>query len=155
MKRGLTLLLASLVLAVSLTACGGDTKNNQNGDAVLGGGDKNTSQTHENGSGSVNGNNSASGNGNGDAITGSMENGMADIENGLDDTMRDAGDTIGDMMDDLAGDNTRNGTNNTTRSTNHSTARNSARTTPQNGSGPAWQGNLKKPSFPGTAGRSL
>ncbi len=39
MKRSLTLLLASLMLAVGLTACGGDTKQNSNQDAVQNGGD--------------------------------------------------------------------------------------------------------------------
>lgn len=136
MKRGLTLLLASLVLAVFLTACGGDTKNNHNGDSVLDGEDRNTVTD---GSQNSDGNGSASGNGNGDSITGDIRDGMDDIRDGVDDAMRDAGDAMDGVMDDLTGNDTGSG----------------AQTTPQKGTGPAWQGNLKKPNYPGTSGRSF
>lgn len=139
MKRGLTLLLASLVLAVSLTACGGDTRDKQNGDAVLGSGNNGASDaggsaqapdsSANGGSGSDDRTGSNSGTG-----SGSVRDGMEDLEDGLDDAMRDAGDAVDGMMDDLTGNSTGG----------------SAQGTPQRSSGPAWQGNLRKPSFPGS-----
>ena len=135
MKRGLTLVLASLVLAVALTACGGDTKNNHNGDSVLDGEDRNTVTG---GGQNSTGNGSASGNGSGDSITGDIRNGMDDVRDGVDDAVRDAGDAMDGVMDDLTGSGV-----------------DGARTTPQRGAGPAWQGNLKKPDYPGTGGSSF
>lgn len=138
MKRGLTLLLASLLLAVSLSACGGDTRKHQNGDSVLDGGNGSANDSYQPPDGGTDGkDNSASGNGTGDAITGGVRDGMEDIQNGLDDAVRDAGDAMDGVVDDLTGNSA------------------GARSTPQSSGGPAWQGNLKKPSFPGSAGSSF
>lgn len=138
MKRGLTLLLASLVLAVSLTACGGDTRDKQGEDGVLG-----NPSGASNGGGSTQDSGSAGG-GNGSAGS-DVRDGMDDLENGMDDMLQDAGDAMDDMMDGLAGDTAGNGAGNGS----------GTQGTPQSGRGPAWQGNLHKPNFPGSAGGSL
>lgn len=145
MERGLTLLLASLMLAVGLTACGGDTTrgNNQNDDAIMGGdtgggltggdlndgltgGDTGNSQTNGLSNGSTRSNSQTSGLTNGSTQSGRTGSASGDIRRGLDDVMRDAGNAMDDMVDDLTGThNTRN-----TRS-----------------SGPSWNGNLSRPEY--------
>ena len=78
MKKGLTFLMVSLMLVFSLTACGGNDKQqeNQNGSAVVGGetannsdngSDTGTGSNSENNGGSMAGNNSGSSNGNSDS----------------------------------------------------------------------------------------
>ena len=82
MKRSLTLLLASLFLVFSLTACGGNGKNNngQNGN------DQNNSAA----TGDTAGNNGTANNGNGGLVddTGDV---LEDIGNGTRDVLDDAG----------------------------------------------------------------
>ena len=90
MKRSLTLLLASLFLVFSLTACGGNGKNNgQNGN------DQNNSTV----TGDTAGNNAENGT-NGTANNGNTANGglvddtgdvLEDIDNGTRDVLDDAG----------------------------------------------------------------
>lgn len=107
MKRSLTLLLASLLLVLSLTACGGDDKQqdtaNQNGSAV-------TNSDNANGNGAAD-NNGTNGNGSG---TGSLAQDAGDaVTDGID----DVADGIDDVGDALTGDNGQNGTANKTRNT--------------------------------------
>nr|WP_326185074.1 hypothetical protein [uncultured Oscillibacter sp.] len=104
MKRSLTLLLASLLLAFSLAACGGDNKQdtNQNGSAV-------TSSDNANGNGTDNATD--------DRTDSNGTNGGSLAE--------DAGNAVTDGIDDvgdaLTGDNAQNGTANKTRSTGGAT----------------------------------
>jgi len=68
MKKGLTFLLVALMLVFSLTACGGNDKQqeNQNDSAVVGGDTANNSDNgSDTGSGSTSGNNGNSGNNSG------------------------------------------------------------------------------------------
>lgn len=122
MKRGLTLLLASLMLTVGLTACGGDTKNPQN--------DRNDSAV-TGGAGDNAPNDSANyGDTNGALADGSqndLDDTMRDIEDGLDDAMRDAGDAVDDLMD---GGHPKTATS-------------------QLPGTPGWNGNLRQPDYPG------
>lgn len=96
MKRSLTLLLASLLLVFSLTACGGDNKQdtNQNGSAVTnsdnaggngtdGAADDRTDSNGTNGSGSL----------------------AEDAGNAVTDGIDDVADGIDDVGDALTGDN--------------------------------------------------
>ena len=102
MKRSLTLLLASLFLVFSLTACGGNGKNNgqhgtdQNNSAVTGDTAGNNAENGNNGTAN-NGNtdnsganNSTTNNGNGGLVddTGDV---LEDIGNGTRDVLDDAG----------------------------------------------------------------
>ena len=100
MKRSLTLLLASLFLVFSLTACGGNGKNNngqngndQNNSAVTGdtAGNNAENGTANNGNTDNSGaNNSTTNNGNGGLVddTGDV---LEDIGNGTRDVLDDAG----------------------------------------------------------------
>ena len=101
MKRSLTLLLASLFLVFSLTACGGNSKNNngQNGN------DQNNSTV----TGDTAGNNAENGtNGtanNGNTANGGVNNGTTNNGNGglVDDTgdvLEDIGNGTRDVLDD-------------------------------------------------------
>lgn len=108
MKRSLTLLLASLLLVFSLTACGGDDKQqdtaNQDGSAV-------TNSDNANGNGSSADNNGTNGNGSG---TGSLAGDAGDaVTDGIDDVT----DGIDDVGDALTGGDSQNGTANKTRNT--------------------------------------
>lgn len=110
MKRSLTLLLASLLLVFSLTACGGDEKQqdtNQNGSAVTNSdnanGNKNDTDDRSD--------NGTNGNGNG---TGSLAQDAGDaVTDGIDDVK----DGIDDVGDALTGDNVQNSTTSKTRNT--------------------------------------
>lgn len=105
MKRSLTLLLASLLLVCSLTACGRDDKQqetNQNGSAVTdsGGtaGDQSgtgTEQGASNGTGSV----------------------MEDMGDAVTDGVNDVADGIEDVGDAITGDQTKSGTASRARGT--------------------------------------
>lgn len=115
MKRSLTLLLASLLLVFSLTACGGNDKQqdtNQNGGAVTdsgnasGNGGAANDRTDNNGTGS-------NGNGNG-AGTGSL---AQDAGNAVTDGIDDVKDGIDDVGDALTGNSGQNGTASKTRNT--------------------------------------
>lgn len=103
MKRSLTLLLASLFLVFSLTACGGNGKNNngqngndQNNSAATGDTAGNNAENGTNGTANngntANGgvNNGAANNGNGGLVddTGDV---LEDIANGTSDVLDDAG----------------------------------------------------------------
>ena len=108
MKRSLTLLLASLFLVFSLTACGGNVKNNngQNGN------DQNnstvTGDTADNNGPAENGTNGTANNGNtanGGVNNGTTNNGTANNGNGglVDDTgdvLEDIGNGTRDVLDD-------------------------------------------------------
>lgn len=143
MKRGWTLLLASLMLAALLTACGRDAGNDSNSgngdstyrddtqDGLMDGG--NVQDGTQNGNGDSNVRNDAQNGTNGDNnVRNDAQNGTDrdDAHNGLDDAMRDVGDAAEDLLDDV----TPGGT----------PQRNARRQT-----GPAWSGNLQKPDFPG------
>lgn len=95
MKRGWTLLLASLTLAALLTACGGDSRNDNQNDGT--GRDDNTYQ--DNGTGRDDG-----------TLRDDVQNGMDDARNGLEDTMRDMGDAAEDLLDDVTPGGTPRGT---------------------------------------------
>ena len=98
MKRSLTLLLASLFLVFSLTACGGNGKNNngqngndQNNSAVTG---DTAGNNAENGTAN-NGNTS-----NGGANNGTTNNGNGGLVDDTDDVLEDIGNGTRDVLDD-------------------------------------------------------
>lgn len=118
MKRSLTLLLASLLLVFSLTACGGDEKQqdtNQNGSAVTNS-DNNqgtaSDKTDLNDSQNNTNQNTTDKNqtNNGDSV-------MDDVGNAITDGVDDVADGIEDVGDAITGDNAKSGTVNRTRST--------------------------------------
>lgn len=119
MKRSLTLLLASLLLVCSLTACGRDDKQqetNQNGSAVTdsGGtaGDQSGTGTEQ---GTANGSDPANGAGNGASNgTGSV---MEDMGDAVTDGVNDVADGIEDVGDAITGDQTKSGTASRARGT--------------------------------------
>lgn len=119
MKRSLTLLLASLLLVFSLTACGRNDKQqdtNQNDSAVTNSDnnqgaasdktDQNDSQNNTNQN--TTGQNDT--NHNGDSV-------MDDVGNAITDGVDDVADGIEDVGDAITGDNAKSGTVNRTRST--------------------------------------
>lgn len=110
MKRSLTLLVASLLLVFSLTACGGNDKQqdnnaNQNGSAVTG--SDNAADNNDNAAN--NGENNANGNQD-DSL-------MDDVGDAITDGANDVKDGIDDVGDAITGDNTNTGTANRTRGT--------------------------------------
>ena len=101
MKRSLTLLLASLFLVFSLTACGGNGKNNngQNGN------DQNNSAATGDtaGNNAENGTNGTANNGNtsnGGANTGTTNNGNGGLVDDTGDVLEDIGNGTRDVLDD-------------------------------------------------------
>ena len=106
MKRSLTLLLASLFLVFSLTACGGNGKNNngqngndQNNSAVTG----DTAGNNSNNGPAENGTNGTANNGT--TANGGTNNGTTNHNNGglIDDTgdvLEDIGNGTSDVLDD-------------------------------------------------------
>ena len=101
MKRSLTLLLASLFLVFSLTACGGNGKNNngQNGN------DQNNSAVTGDtaGNNAENGTNGAANNGNtanGGVNNGTTNNGNGGLVDDTGDVLEDIGNGTRDVLDD-------------------------------------------------------
>ena len=101
MKRSLTLLLASLFLVFSLTACGGNGKNNngQNGN------DQNNSTVTGDtaGNNAENGTNGAANNGNtanGGVNNGTTNNGNGGLVDDTGDVLEDIGNGTRDVLDD-------------------------------------------------------
>ena len=101
MKRSLTLLLASLFLVFSLTACGGNGKNNngQNGN------DQNNSAATGDtaGNNAENGTNGTANNGNtsnGGANNGTTNNGNGGLVDDTGDVLEDIGNGTRDVLDD-------------------------------------------------------
>ena len=100
MKRSLTLLLASLFLVFSLTACGGNGKNNgqngndQNNSAVTGDTAGNNAENGTNGTAN-NGNTS-----NGGANNGTTNNGNGGLVDDTGDVLEDIGNGTRDVLDD-------------------------------------------------------
>ena len=101
MKRSLTLLLASLFLVFSLTACGGNGKNNngQNGN------DQNNSAVTGDtaGNNAENGNNGTANNGNtdnGGANNSTTNNGNGGLVDDTGDVLEDIGNGTRDVLDD-------------------------------------------------------
>lgn len=110
MKRSLTLFVASLLLVCSLTACGGNDKQqdnnaNQNGSAATG------SDTASGSNGNATNNGDTNTNGNRDDSL------MEDVGDAITDGADDVADGIDDVGDALTGDNAKNGTANRTRGT--------------------------------------
>ncbi len=98
MKRSLTLLLASLFLVFSLTACGGNGKNsngqngnNQNDSAATGESAENNGSTAPADNGTANGNN------NGTATNGTANNGGTNGNNDNGGLVDDTGDVLEDI----------------------------------------------------------
>ena len=101
MKRSLTLLLASLFLVFSLTACGGNGKNNngqngndQNNSAVTGDTAGNNAENGTNGT--ANNGNTA----NGGANNGTTNNGNGGLVDDTGDVLEDIGNGTRDVLDD-------------------------------------------------------
>lgn len=111
MKRSLTLLLVSLLLVFSLTACGRDKNQqdtNQNGSAVTNS-DNASGNTNDALTDDRNDSNTANGNGSGSLAQdagNAVTDGIDDVKNGIED--------VGDA---ITGDNVQNGTANKTRNT--------------------------------------
>lgn len=108
MKRSLTLLVASLLLVFSLTACGGNDKQqdnsaNQNGSAATGSDNATGNNAADNGENSANGNRD-------DSL-------MDDVGDAITDGAEDVKDGIDDVGDAMTGDNANTGTANQTRGT--------------------------------------
>lgn len=101
MKRSLTLLLASLFLVFSLTACGGNGKNNngqngndQNNSAVTGDTAGNNAENGTNGT--ANNGNTA----NGGVNNGTTNNGNGGLVDDTGDVLEDIGNGTRDVLDD-------------------------------------------------------
>ena len=101
MKRSLTLLLASLFLVFSLTACGGNGKNNngqngndQNNSAVTGDTAGNNAENGTNGT--ANNGNTA----NGGVNNGTTNNGNGGLVDDTGDVLEDIGNGTSDVLDD-------------------------------------------------------
>ena len=101
MKRSLTLLLASLFLVFSLTACGGNGKNNngqngndQNNSTVTGDTAGNNAENGTNGT--VNNGNTA----NGGVNNGTTNNGNGGLVDDTGDVLEDIGNGTRDVLDD-------------------------------------------------------
>lgn len=101
MKRSLTLLLASLFLVFSLTACGGNGKNNngqngndQNNSAVTGDTAGNNAENGTNGT--ANNGNTA----NGGVNNGTTSNGNGGLVDDTGDVLEDIGNGTRDVLDD-------------------------------------------------------
>lgn len=117
MRRSLTLLVASLLLVFSLTACGGNDKQqdnsaNQNGSAVTG----------SDSAGGNNGNTNGSANTNGNTNGGKDDSLMDDVGDAITDGADDVKDGIDDVGDALTGDTAKNGTASRTRGTTGGTS---------------------------------
>ena len=116
MKRSLTLLAVSLLLVCSLTACGGNGKQqdnnaNQNGSAVTGSDNAagNNGNAANNGNTANNGENNTNGNRD-DSL-------MEDVGDAITDGANDVRDGIDDVGDALTGNNAKNGIANRTSGT--------------------------------------
>ena len=98
MKHMQMLLLVSLLLALGLTACGGDSRNSSTGNDGIMAGDSAGMQNGVNGSGStngsVNGNSGSTGNGYNDAAGNNNPAGVMP-----EDSLVDAGNAAGRAMD--------------------------------------------------------
>ena len=106
MKNMQMLLLVSLLLALGLTACGGDSRNSSTGNDGIMAGDSAGMQNGVNGSGStngsVNGNSGSTGNGYNDAAGNNNPAGVMPEDSLVDDArdaLDDAGNAAGRAMD--------------------------------------------------------
>ena len=106
MKHMQMLLLVSLLLALGLTACGGDSRNSSTGNDGIMAGDSAGMQNGVNGSGStngsVNGNSGSTGNGYNDAAGNNNPAGVMPEDSLADDArdaLDDAGNAAGRAMD--------------------------------------------------------
>lgn len=104
MKRSLTLLLASLLVVLGLTACGGsDNEQNQdnNDSAVVGdnSADKNDSTTDNGTNSEKDSQNETAENGTGQNGTDKGDSLMEDVQQGVDDAVTDTEDALDDMTE--------------------------------------------------------